>query len=148
MVDRYLAKEVLAQRVAGPFNHPPFQNFRVSPIGVVTKKTPGEFRCIQHLSYPYRASVNDGIPVEDSSVTYSRIDDAVGLILRSGVGSFLAKADIKSAFRIIPIWPADYKLSIGGVVIILTEVWLWACEVHVRRLRPSVQLFNGLPRLS
>ena len=109
-VERYLTKEVLAQRVAGPFTHPPFQNFWVSPIGVVPKKTPGEFRCIQHLSYPYGASVNDGIPVEDSSVTYSRIDDAVGLILRSGVGSFLAKPDIKSAFRIIPIRPADYHL--------------------------------------
>ena len=77
----------------------------MSPIGVVPKKTPGEFRCIQDLSYPYRASVNIGIPVEDSSFTNSRIDDAVGLILRSGVGSFLAKTDIKSAFRIIPIRP-------------------------------------------
>ena len=110
MVDRYLAKEVLAQRVAGPFTHIPFHNFRVSPIGVVPKKTLGEFRCIQHLSYPYGASVNNGIPVEDSSVTYYRIDDAVGLILRSGVGSFLAKTDIKSAFRTIPIRPADYNL--------------------------------------
>ena len=51
VVDRYLAKEVLAQRVAGPFSHLPFPNFRVSPIGVVPKKTPGEFRCIQHLPY-------------------------------------------------------------------------------------------------
>ena len=110
VVDRYLAKEVLAQRVAGPFTHIPFHNFRVSPIGVVPKKTPGEFRCIQHSSYPYGASVNDGIPVEDSSVTYYRIDDAVGLILRSGVGSFLAKTNIKSAFRTIPIRPADYNL--------------------------------------
>lgn len=110
VVDRYLAKEVLAQRVAGPFSHPPLPNFRVSPIGVVPKKTPGEFRCIQHLSYPNGASINDGIPVEHTRVTYSRIDDAVGLILRSGVGSCLAKTDIKSAFRIIPIRPADYNL--------------------------------------
>lgn len=82
----------------------------MSPVGVVPKKTAGEFRCIQHLSYPYGASVNDGIPVEDTSVTYSRVDDAVGLILRSGVGCFLAKTDIKSAFRIIPFRPADYHL--------------------------------------
>ena len=110
VLDHHLTKELLAQRVAGPFTHLPFQNFRVSPIGVVPKKTPGEFHCIQHLSYPYGASVNDGIPVEDTSVNYSRIDDAVGLILRSGVGSCLAKTDIKSAFRIIPIRPADYHL--------------------------------------
>jgi len=99
VVDRYLAKEVLAQRVAGPFNHLP-----VSPIGVVPKKTPGEFRCIQHLSCP------NGIPVEHSSVTYSRVDDAIGLILGSGVGSCLAKTDIMSAFYIIPIRPANYIL--------------------------------------
>ena len=110
VVNRYLAKEVLAQRVAGPFTHPLFQTFWVSPIGVVPKRTPGEFRCIEHLPYPYGASVNDGIPVEDSSVTYSRIVDAVGLILRTGVGSLLEKTDIKSAFRIIPIRPADYNL--------------------------------------
>ena len=110
VVDRYLAKELLTQRVAGPFSHPPLPNFRVSPIGVVPKKTPGEFRCIQHLSYPKGASINDGIPVEHSSVTYSRIDDAIGLILGSGVSSCLAKTDIKSAFRIISIRPADYNL--------------------------------------
>lgn len=50
VIDHYLAKEVLAQRVAGPFVHCPFPNFRVSPIGVVPKKNPGEFRFIQHLS--------------------------------------------------------------------------------------------------
>lgn len=70
----------MAQRVADPFIYLPFPDFRVSPIGVVPKKTPGEFRCIQLLSYPYRASVSDGIPVKDFSVTYSCIDDAVGLI--------------------------------------------------------------------
>lgn len=91
VVDRYLTKEVLTQRVAGPFADPPFRNYRVSPIGVIPKKTPCEFRCIQHLSYPHGASVNDGIPTEDSSVTYSRIDDAVGLILRSGVGSVFSE---------------------------------------------------------
>ena len=102
----------MAQRVAGPFSYPSLPNFRVSPIGVVPKKTPDEFRCIQHLSYPHGTSISDGIPVEHSSVTYSRIDDTVRLILRSGVGSCLAKTDIKSAFRIIPIRPADYNLLV------------------------------------
>ena len=150
VVDRYLAKEVLAQRVAGPFIQPPFPNFRVSLIGVVPKKTPGEFRCIQHLTYRYGASVNDGIPVGDSSVTHSRIDDAVGLILRSGVGSCLAKTDIKSAFRIIPIRPADYSLL--GIYwrgyYYFDRCLPMAWQVLVSFLRPSVQLFSGLPRPS
>lgn len=41
----------------------------VSPIGVVPKRTPGEYHCIQHLSYLNGASINDGTPVEHSSVT-------------------------------------------------------------------------------
>lgn len=41
---------------------------------------------------------------------YSRIGDAVGMILRSGVHSFLAKTDIRSAICIIPILPLDYDL--------------------------------------
>ena len=39
LVDSKLAKEVLAGRVLGPFKHPPFDNFRVSPLGVIPKKT-------------------------------------------------------------------------------------------------------------
>ena len=100
----------MAQRAAGPFSHSPLSNFRVSPIGVVHKKAAGEFRCVQHLSYPYGASINDGIPVEHSRATYSCIDDAVRLILISGVGSCLAKTDIKRAFRIILVRLADYNL--------------------------------------
>ena len=54
--------------------------------------------------------MNDYIPPEHTSVTYTRVDDAVRLITRSGVGRFLAKTDIKSAFCIIPIRPEDYHL--------------------------------------
>lgn len=110
VVKKYFKKEIDAGRIGGPFKLPPFKNFRVSPLGVVPKKTQGEFRLIQHLSYPYGQSVNDGISVEDSHVTYARIDDAIALIKRSGRNSFLAKTDIKSAFRIIPIRKEDYHL--------------------------------------
>ena len=34
-----LPKEVLAGRVLGPFKHPTFDNFRVSPLGVIPKET-------------------------------------------------------------------------------------------------------------
>ena len=52
VVDAKLNKECEAGRLAGPFHHVPFNPFRVSPLGVVPKKTPGEFRLIHHLSYP------------------------------------------------------------------------------------------------
>ena len=110
VVDQKLAKELEAHRLAGPFDTPPFPVFRVSPLGIVPKKTPGEFRLIHHLSYPMGKSVNDGISHEHSSVQYANIDHAIKKIKQSGIGSYLAKTDIKSAFRILPINPQDYHL--------------------------------------
>lgn len=68
VVDAKLKKELAAHRLAGPFHSPPFPVFHVSPIGVVPKKSPGEFRLIHHLSYPKGTSINDGISSENSSV--------------------------------------------------------------------------------
>ena len=96
--------------VAGPFSAPPFDNVVVSPLGIVPKKAPNEFRLMQHLSYPHENSVNSGIPVDFSSVRYASIQDTIVFVKRLGVGCYLAKTDIKSAFRIIPIHPEDYPL--------------------------------------
>ena len=48
-----LQRELSLHRIAGPFNQPPFSNFVCSPIGVVPKKTLGDFRIIHHLSFPH-----------------------------------------------------------------------------------------------
>ena len=50
-VNDKLLKELAAGRIVGPFDVPPFELFRVSPLGIVPKKSPGEFRLIHHLSY-------------------------------------------------------------------------------------------------
>ena len=105
-----LRKECDAGRIVGPFTAPPFPNFRCSPLGIVPKKDPSEFRLIHHLSYPKGSSVNDFIPDYCSTVKYASVGDAVKLLKRLGKGCFMAKTDVKSAFRIIPIHPADYSL--------------------------------------
>ena len=105
-----LKKEVLSGGIIGPFDTPPFKNFRISPLGLVPKKALGEFRLIHHLSFPEGFSVNDGIPKELSSVHYATIDGAIKKISSLGAGCFLAKTDIKSAFRIIPLHPRDFDL--------------------------------------
>lgn len=110
VVDTKLASELQAGRIAGPFSHLPLPNFRVSPIGVVPKKAPSQYRLIHHLSFPEGSSVNDGISKEFASVQYSSVDDAIKLIKKAGTSCFLAKTDIKSAFRIIPVHPNDYHL--------------------------------------
>lgn len=97
-------------RIQGPFNIQPFPNIRVSPIGVVPKKRPGEFRLIHHLSYPEGNSVNDFICEELSTVKYSSFDDAVALVLALGPGCLLSKTDIESAYRILPVHRDDHEL--------------------------------------
>lgn len=110
IVDSKLEKEILAGRIAGPYSEPPFSPFIVSPLGVVPKKAPGEFRMIHHLSFPRCSSVNDGIPADFSSVHYATISDAIQLIKKVSKGCFMGKTDIKNAFRIIPIHPHDYNV--------------------------------------
>jgi hypothetical protein len=51
-VSNKLAKELALKRMAGPFKLPPFKDFVVSPLGLVPKKEPGEFRLIHDLSFP------------------------------------------------------------------------------------------------
>ena len=109
-VDTQLGKELEAHRLAGPFQSPPLSPFWISPLGIVPKKVPGEFRLIHHLSFPKGSSVNDGIPPEHTSFHYATMDGAIKLIKSAGPGCFLAKTDIKNAFRIIPIYPNDYGL--------------------------------------
>ena len=110
VVDLKIEKEVLASHLSGPFEMPSLSPFRVSPPGVIPKKTPSEFRLIHHLSYPKGSSVNDGISSEFSSVRYSTIADTIRHIRAVGTGCFSSETDIKNAFRIIPVHPTDYNL--------------------------------------
>ena len=94
-VNAKLSKELDAHRLAGPFSSPPFPVFRVSPLGLVPKKSEGEFRLIHHLSYLRGSSLNDGISVDYTSVSYATVEDAIGLIKSVGQNCFLAKTDVK-----------------------------------------------------
>lgn len=65
---------------------------------------------IHHLSFPYGDSINTFIPSEFSTVKYATVDDAINFIKFLGRGCVLAKTDVRSAFRIIPVHPSDYSL--------------------------------------
>lgn len=103
-----LQKELSAKRIKGPFSEKPFNNFHISPIGLVPKKTQGEFRLIHHLSHPKGKSINDHIDPQLATVKYASFDDAVTALLQFGPGCYFAKTDINDAFRIIPIQPKDH----------------------------------------
>ena len=111
VIDTKIHKELALGRILGPYPIvPPLPNYRISPLGVVPNKVPGEFRVIHHLSYPQGASINDAIPREFSSVTYSSIQDAITMIKSSSATVYMAKFDVESAFRILPIAPTDRPL--------------------------------------
>jgi hypothetical protein len=60
-----------------------------------------------NLSHPSENSLNDFIDPEFCSLRYAGIDDAVEMIQRIGKGGMLAKADIKSAFRLLKVAPSN-----------------------------------------
>ena len=112
IVSENLAKEVQFGRVAGPFDKPPFPNLQVSPIGIVPKKHSDKFRTIFHLSYPKSGeSINSGIDKEEAySLNYVTVDSAIEALQSFGRGTFMAKTDVESAFRIFPVDPRDWEL--------------------------------------
>ncbi|XP_053403684.1 uncharacterized protein LOC123554801 [Mercenaria mercenaria] len=110
LAQQKIQKEVDAGRVAGPFTVSPFKNLQISPIGLVPKKSPGEYRLIHHLSYPEGLSVNEFIDPKICSVKYTEFDEAIRIIQDLGRNCYLFKMDIKSAFRLLPIHPDDFEL--------------------------------------
>ena len=97
-------------KINGPYDFIPLKNFKQNPISIIQKKDPSKFRLLVNLSYPYdHRSVNFNIPQSESKVSYSTILDAIKII-RPMDKSFLAKADIKDAFRLIPVHSSDYNL--------------------------------------
>jgi hypothetical protein len=65
-VQEKIDKEIKLNRVAGPFKYQPIFTLRVSPIGLVPKKSSSPesvegFRLIHYLSYPEGQSLNDFI---------------------------------------------------------------------------------------
>ena len=143
VVEDYLQAEVNLQRVAGP--HPPslLPNCQISRFRVIPKNSqPGKWRLIIDLSHPKDESVNDGISKYLCSLKYITLEDAIQQILALGPGSLLAKIDIKSAFRLLPVHPADRHLlgmKWNG------EVYLDCCLPF--GLRSAPRLFNVLADL-
>ena len=109
VIDQELFKECAAGRILGPYTTQPLPNLRCSGLGAVPKKN-GKWRVIMHLSAPIGNSVNDFIAPEDFSLHYATIDDAIRLIMSSGRGTLMAKVDLKSAFRMVPVHHSDWEL--------------------------------------
>ena len=106
----YIEAERNAGRLVGPLQQPGLALLHTSPIGLVPKSEPNQWRMIVDLSFPGGHSVNDGISCELSSLSYASVDDAVQNILRLGKDAQLVKLDLKQAYRNIPVHPQDQHL--------------------------------------
>ena len=112
----------------------------LSRLGVIPKSNqPGKWRLIVDLSYPEGRSVSDGISGELCSLQYMRMEEVVRRLLKLGPGAQMAKMDIKSAYRMVPVHPQDRVLL--GVQ--------WEGQVYVDALLPfglrsAPKIFNAL----
>ena len=135
-VDAKLDKEIAAHRIAGPYSSPPFPQFRISPLGLVPKKTEGEFRLIHYLSFPQGSSLNDGISSEFTSVSYATVTPFIPSellatavlwpkqILRMLFESFLFN------LKITTFWG-----FVGEDFIIMIAVCRWVVQALAKRLK-------------
>lgn len=109
---------------------------QVSPLGVIPKRNkPGKWRLIVDLSSPKGRSVNDGVDPELSTLSYATVDHLAALAISQGPGALLVKADVKEAYRMVPVHPDDHHL--------LAVMWEGATYVDVAlpfglRLAPKI----------
>jgi hypothetical protein len=88
--------------VLGTFIRAEVPKVHLNRFGVIPKsRQPGRWRLIVDLS------CNDGISSDLCSLQYVKVDDVVRQLLQLGL---MAKLDVKSAYRIVPVHPQDRHL--------------------------------------
>ena len=111
VIDEYLQEECRLSRVIGPLDAAEVEGIQISRFGVIPKRhKPGKWRLILNLSFPLEACVNYGFEKELTSVSFVSVDDIVDTILALGEGTLLAKIDVRTAYRLLPVHPEDRML--------------------------------------
>lgn len=54
--------------------------------------------------------MNDAIEPSLGSVRYASFNSAIAMVASLGQGAWVAKCDIESAFRLLPVNPLDFNL--------------------------------------
>ena len=109
----YLRKELTLGRLLGPFpGSLVLPNLHINRFSVIPKgHNAGKWRLIMDLSFLPGQSVNDGIDPALCSLAYTTVDQVAEVVARLGTAAFLAKVDIESAYRLIPVHPQDRPLQ-------------------------------------
>ena len=141
IVRPYLDREVQLGRMA-VLSHA--EVAAVSPLGLQigssqSTTTLVKWRLIVNLSALARASTNDAIDPELSSIAYTSIDDTAHLVTLLRQGCLMAKFDSQEAYRAVPVHPLD-QIKLGVK---------WNRLIHMDRalpfgLRSAPKLFSAL----
>ena len=105
-VDSYIKDELATGklRLASPGEH-------IHVRGIIPKRhQPGKFHLIVDLSSPRGFSVNDGISPALCSLQYATVAQAADMVRALGHRAMMAKIDLKSAYRMVPVHPQDQPL--------------------------------------
>ena len=141
IITEYLHKELALGRLLGPFEDishlPPLH---INRFGVIPKgHNTGKWRLITDLSFPHGHSVNDGIDPDLCSLHYTTVEEIADIIAKLGPGALLAKFDIESAYRLVPVHPQDRTL----------QAMRWEGKTYIDPmlpfgLRSAPKIFNAL----
>ena len=108
IIEDYIQTETAQGRILGPYSPSSMTGIHTNRFGVIPKKhRPNKWRLITDLSFPAGYSVNDAIDPALCSLQYISVDQVAIASLALGRGALLAKADIQSAYRLIPVHPED-----------------------------------------
>ena len=110
IIQNYLSNELKMERLLGPLGTNHHHAIHVNRFGVIPKGNSGKWRLITDLSYPPGNSVNDGIDPKLCSLKYTSVEDVAGIAAKLGQGALMAKVDIETAYRLVPVHPQDRPL--------------------------------------
>ena len=141
VVTDYLKKELSLGRMLGP-SPPGFSTpeLHINRFGIIPKgHETGRWRLITDLSFPPERSVNDGVDAVLCSLVYTSVDRVAEVAAFLGPGALLAKVDIESAYRLIPVHPEDRPL----------QAMRWNDQIYIDPmlpfgLCPAPKIFNAV----
>ena len=99
-------KQILFEVAHGHYQVVSFRPTIVSALGSIPKKGSDQIRLIHDCSRPPGRALNDFC--DNSKFRFSSIQDAVDLL---SPHYYMAKVDLKSAYRAVPIHPSDWHVT-------------------------------------
>ena len=109
VISDYLSTEISLGHMLSPFPLSlSIPELQINQFGVIPKcHKSGKWRLITDLSFPPTKSVNGSVDHDLCSLSCISVDNVTAIVQRLGTGSLMAKIDIESAHRLIPVHTSE-----------------------------------------